>query len=277
MDLLYKMKGKVNFAELLEHISEGDKVMLTATGRSMTPTFVDKKDKIVLSPVKDEEIVPGAVVLFNRGDVICVHRVIKREGNDLVIRGDGNSIKSLEKAKVANVYAILSGGTMFNGRPFTTTDKMWQWNTRLVMNFFPLYDICHKARRILCTYPLSLLVILPLLYLSFFNPAELTLPEQLPSDKLVHSLMYFGVSMVFWLEWLRSHKRRTRPSVRKGFLWCFAFPIVLGGIIELGQEYLTEVRSGDWLDFAANTAGVCVATVISLLAARIIRKKSRKS
>ncbi|WP_253952412.1 hypothetical protein [Xylanibacter muris] len=39
-------------------------------------------------------------------------------------------------------------------------------------------------------------------------------------------------------------------------------PVIMSGAIELLQEYCTNGRrSGDWLDFAANIAGVTIAAV----------------
>ena len=53
----------------------------------------------------------------------------------------------------------------------------------------------------------------------------------------------------------------------KGKLLLLAFlaPIAMGGILELMQAYLTTFRSGEWLDFVANTIGVCLGTVLGLL------------
>ncbi len=36
----------------------------------------------------------------------------------------------------------------------------------------------------------------------------------------------------------------------------------MSGAIELAQEYLTTNRSGDYIDFAANSTGVLLAAVI---------------
>jgi hypothetical protein len=43
-------------------------------------------------------------------------------------------------------------------------------------------------------------------------------------------------------------------------------PVAMSGIIELLQEYCTGgARSGEWLDLAANSAGITLAAVIGLL------------
>lgn len=267
------MTGKLVLTELLEHISDGDSVMVTATGRSMLPTFRPDVDRIVLSPVSADRLKVGDVVFFNRGDAVCVHRIIERNGDNLVIRGDGNGLNALERVKVSAVFAIVSGGTMRGGKPFSTRDSRWKANTRRVMRFFPLIAFWHRISRILRSYPMSIVVLSVLLYLSFFNPNETPLPVLEVSDKIIHFLMYFGTGSIFWLEWTLVH-RRGRPSLGKGFVFCFVIPVMVGALTELGQEYLTECRSGDWLDFVANLAGVSLAALFSYVAVMpFVRKK----
>lgn len=68
--------------------------------------------------------------------------------------------------------------------------------------------------------------------------------------------MYLGTCSVFWLEYLRSGCQWSRKTlVCVGVL----LPIVMSGVIELVQEYMTTYRSGDWADFAANSTGVLLA------------------
>lgn len=75
-------------------------------------------------------------------------------------------------------------------------------------------------------------------------------------DKVVHFVMYLGLCLVFWGE-----RCAARVPLSKGapFVLGVAWPILMSGLIELAQAYLTTDRSGDWLDFAANTAGVLAA------------------
>lgn len=112
-------------------------------------------------------------------------------------------------------------------------------------------------------YPLSLLCILTIWFLSFFNPPETELEEVPFIDKWVHILMYGGTCTVLWIEYIRSH---TTLNKGKLFRWAWLAPIVMSGIIELLQEYCTNhQRSGDWLDFVANSIGVTLAVVLGLL------------
>ncbi len=116
-------------------------------------------------------------------------------------------------------------------------------------------------RYYLKTYPISLLVILAVLYLSFFSPPSTELDTVEGIDKVVHLCMYAGLSGMLWLEFWRAHRLSPAPRwhVWVGAVVC---PILFSGAIELLQEYATTHRSGDWLDFAANAAGVVLAALI---------------
>ena len=48
----------------------------------------------------------------------------------------------------------------------------------------------------------------------------------------------------------------------------------MSGVIELLQAYCTTNRSGEWLDFAANTTGVGLGTLIGLVMWRVRRAKN---
>ena len=107
-------------------------------------------------------------------------------------------------------------------------------------------------------YPISLFIILTVIYLSFFKPPKTDLSEIPNLDKLVHICMYFGMSGMLWLEFLRAHRRDEAP------LW-HAW---------VGAFFFTELyRGGDWLDFAANSTGALLA---SLVAYYVVRPRMMK-
>ena len=119
-----------------------------------------------------------------------------------------------------------------------------------------------KISQFVRKYPLSILCILVIWFLSFFNPPETELEEVPFIDKWVHTLMYGGTCTILWIEYIRSH---TALDKGKLFRWAWLAPILMSGVIELLQEYCTEHRSGDWLDFAANSTGVTLAVALGLL------------
>ena len=116
-------------------------------------------------------------------------------------------------------------------------------------------------------YPISLFIILTVIYLSFFKPPKTDLDEIPNLDKLVHVCMYFGMSGMLWLEFLRAHRRDHAPMWHAwvGALLC---PVLFSGCVELLQEYCTTYRGGDWLDFAANTTGAVLASLVAYYVVR---------
>jgi hypothetical protein len=121
-------------------------------------------------------------------------------------------------------------------------------------------------------YPFSIGLLLLVVYLSFFKP-----PSSFPSfpgmDKLVHFCMYGGVSGALWLEFLLNHRNQPLP-LRRALTGAALCPILLSGVIEVGQEYLTNYRGGEWLDFTANTGGVAAASLFAWYVLRpLILKK----
>lgn len=120
-------------------------------------------------------------------------------------------------------------------------------------------------------YPLSLLVIATVIYLSFFRPPSTPVDDVPGIDKLVHVAMYFGMSGMLWLEFLRAHRGGVLP-MRHVWMGAFLCPILFSGVIELMQEYCTTHRGGDWLDFAANATGVLLASLVGYRVRNCCRK-----
>ena len=116
-------------------------------------------------------------------------------------------------------------------------------------------------------YALSILVIAIIIYLSFFTPPENDMPTIPFLDKIVHLCMYGGLTTVLWSQYFWCHKSIQWSHLIIGGVIC---PIVMSGLIEIGQSTLTETRSGEWMDFVANTTGVFLATLFSYYVLRSI-------
>ena len=105
-------------------------------------------------------------------------------------------------------------------------------------------------------YPVSICIILAVIYLSFFKPPQTDIGS-IP----VHVCMYFGLSGMLWLEFIRAH-RKTHAPLWHAWIGALLCPVLFSGAIELLQEYCTTYRGGDWLDFAANTTGALLASLV---------------
>ena len=115
-------------------------------------------------------------------------------------------------------------------------------------------------------YPLTSLLVVAIWVLCLIP----TVPETPLSsfsliDKWTHLVMYGTLVTVIWWEYTRQH---TTNNTRRLFLLAFLAPVAMGGLVELAQAYCTGgCRSGEWFDFAANTVGVVLGTLIGILLA----------
>lgn len=119
----------------------------------------------------------------------------------------------------------------------------------------------NRLIHILRTYPLTLLCVAAVWYLSMYRITPPPFRVFSWFDKFVHCMMYCGISALVWLEYGRSHCKANARSVVLGAILA---PIAMGGLVELAQAYLTTYRSGDWLDFLANSIGVVIAAAIAV-------------
>ncbi len=110
-------------------------------------------------------------------------------------------------------------------------------------------------------YPFSLFIILIVIYLSLFKPPKTPLDQVANFDKIVHVCMYFGMSGMLWLEYMKNHRRQFR--LKHVFIGAVILPIIFSGCIELIQEYCTNYRGGDWFDFLANSFGIILAGTVA--------------
>ena len=124
-----------------------------------------------------------------------------------------------------------------------------------------------KVSQFVRKYPFSTLCLALIGVLSFtpFFP-ETPLDNVQFIDKWTHLVMYGGTCSVIWWEHLRLCKKETRrPNLRALFWFALVGMIILGGLVELGQAYCTTTRSGEWLDFFADSIGVLLGNLLGWL------------
>ncbi len=110
---------------------------------------------------------------------------------------------------------------------------------------------------------ISIFLCITILILCFMNTEPLPKIEMTDFDKLVHYLMFLGLSGTIFFEntkWFRK-----RISNQRIFWGSFLFPTLFSGAIELMQEYLAPTRSGDWMDFFFDGLGTLTGLVLCWL------------
>ena len=126
-------------------------------------------------------------------------------------------------------------------------------------------------------YPISVLTTLVVIALSTCPIGTPEVASDVPlADKWTHMVMYaFLAQIVCWEDWkVIKGKKLFKPEASQGaerksenggwrrYVWIVLGCALLGGGLELVQAYLTTYRSGEWLDFVADTIGAVIGGFI---------------
>jgi len=122
--------------------------------------------------------------------------------------------------------------------------------------------------------PLSSLVVLVIWILCMIPVPETPLDNVQFIDKWVHLVMYGGFVFIALSEYGYRHNSICWPRL---LIWGLVLPIIMGGLVELAQAYLTfGARSGDWIDFGANSCGAILGFVFALPVLLFFVKRNEK-
>ncbi len=115
----------------------------------------------------------------------------------------------------------------------------------------------------------TILVCTLVLILSVINTGVLPKTDVPSADKIVHTIMYLGITMILIFD-QTSYLRKKITKLQSYF--AFLFPIGFGSLMEIIQHILPW-RSGSIYDFIANTLGVIIAILIMSIATRYHKPK----
>ena len=105
-------------------IEAGHAVRFRLKGNSMYPLLRNGKDVVVLGKCLAESLQPMDVVLFRYRGKHVLHRIIRREGERLLIQGDG-SIVAKEECTVDDVIGKVVQICRPSGKEIPVGS--WQW------------------------------------------------------------------------------------------------------------------------------------------------------
>lgn len=120
-------------------------------------------------------------------------------------------------------------------------------------------------------YPLSSLLVAAIWVVCLIPVPETPLSDINMIDKWTHFVMYGSLASVIWFEYIMKHKKSKTFQWKALLIGGVLCPVVMGGLIELAQAYLTTCRSGDWFDFLCNSLGVLLGCLIGLILRAILR------
>lgn len=125
------------------------------------------------------------------------------------------------------------------------------------INRYPLSCLCLAAIWVLCLIPIP----------------ETPLNDIGLIDKWTHFAMYGGLCSILWAEYGFHHDAIDK---RKTFLCFVVAPILMGGLIEIVQATCTGGnRSGDIMDWAADTVGVAIGQLIGIPLALFVSRRNK--
>ena len=113
----------------------------------------------------------------------------------------------------------------------------------------------------------TILVCTIVLILSVINTGVLPKTDVPSADKIVHTIMYFGITLILMLN--QTSYLRERITKRKLY-FAFLFSVGFGTLMEIIQHFLPW-RAGSIYDFFANILGVVLAIIIFAIFTKKIR------
>ena len=122
----FSIPNNILIPEIKKMIDEGHTTTFRVRGFSMRLFLEDQRDKVLLGPCK--KVKCGDVILAE----VCpqryvLHRVIKKEGDQLTLKGDGN-VYGTESCQVKDIIGIAIGFYRKNReKPDLVTG--WKWRT----------------------------------------------------------------------------------------------------------------------------------------------------
>ena len=97
--------NEIFFSHIMEEINAGNSVRIPSKGNSMLPFIKPTKDEIELSPLNENSISVGNIVLAKTADNgYVVHRIEKAEPLKITLRGDGN-LTVRETCNASSIFA----------------------------------------------------------------------------------------------------------------------------------------------------------------------------
>ena len=124
-----KVANDILIPELGRLLAEGKEVRFTPSGVSMRPYIEGDKDSVVLAPVKGMprrgDILLATVENLCGRTTYVLHRLIRIDGDILVLQGDGN-LAGEERCKVGDVIGkVIAIENPKGRRKMLTRGKLW--------------------------------------------------------------------------------------------------------------------------------------------------------
>lgn len=123
--------------EIVKQLGEGDTVTLPLRGFSMRPFLEDGRDKALLDKPKAKPLVGDPVLAEISPKHYVLHRIVKIEGENITLLGDGNLRP--EHCKLTDIRASVIGFYRKGRNTLDRTDgKKWRIYSKVWMALRPV-------------------------------------------------------------------------------------------------------------------------------------------
>jgi hypothetical protein len=149
-------KVKIANLDILSQVGEmvkaGATVTLQVKGNSMLPFIVNERDSVVLAPVEGSLKPTDVVLALVDGGVYVLHRIIRVEGEEIWLRGDGclrRSVEHSSRERVAGrAVRFVRNGREIDCYSVAELRKLRLWNRLLPIRRYLLavYRIVFRGR-----------------------------------------------------------------------------------------------------------------------------------
>ncbi|NPD92313.1 S24/S26 family peptidase [Xylanibacter muris] len=137
IDIKHKKISNSRFLpEVIRMIGNGHSVTIPLKGYSMRPFLEDDRDKAILSKVRNLNI--GDIALAEISPKTYVlHRIIGINGDNVVLRGDGNI--ACEHCRLSDIKAIATGFyRKGSNKPCLTSSRKWKAYSWIWTRLYPI-------------------------------------------------------------------------------------------------------------------------------------------
>lgn len=125
-----RISNELFFEEVERLLSEGLEAEFILRGFSMRPLLEDKRDRVIVAPLRGERPQCGEVYLFRYRGRHLLHRLHRIEGEELVMRGDGNYLLE-ERCRACDLVARLVRVRRASGKVIDCASTSWRRKSKL--------------------------------------------------------------------------------------------------------------------------------------------------
>lgn len=129
--------NEILLPEVARLIEEGHTVTIVVRGNSMNPFLVDRRDRIVLGGFTTDDLQLGTAVLArDTTGRIVFHRIIHRNGEKLILQGDGN-LAQTEETSTDQVMGLMTAAIRKEKR-YPADGKVWKYYSYWWLKLTPI-------------------------------------------------------------------------------------------------------------------------------------------